>query len=261
MISTLVNRLSSPSPSRSSRSSSSKSNASSTTSTSSSSQNIFTRSRSSNANNFNKFKRSQLANPTNEAKLQTAPTHNYTKKSFIINHIRMSNSSPSSMQGSPSHSSALPPIPNGLFSTKLYQTSPRANQESCLSKPFESMNINAMESENSTAQSIYFSKNEAVTQKKAQVEAEKLLPTTHRQQIAEPRFADEPEYRMDHKRRGFAIIINNKIFDSKLEMPKREGTDKDAASLELVLTKLGFDIRLFHNCTALTMRDLLLRYL
>lgn len=194
MISTLVNRLSSPSPSRSSRSSSSKSNASSTTS-SSSSQTIFTRSRSTNANNFNKFKRSQLANPTNEAKIQIAPTHNYTKKSFIINHIRMSNSSPSSMQGSPSHTSALPPIPNGLFSNKLFQTSPRANQESCLSKPFESMNINAMESENSTAQSIYYSKNETVTQKKVEVEAEKLMPTTHRQ-ITEPRFADEPEYRL-----------------------------------------------------------------
>lgn len=37
------------------------------------------------------------------------------------------------------------------------------------------------------------------------------------------RFADEPEYRMEHPRRGYAIIINNKYFDSKLDMPTREG--------------------------------------
>ena len=75
-----------------------------------------------------------------------------------------------------------------------------------------------------------------------------------------PRFCDEPEYRMNHARRGYAIIINNKIFDSRLDMHKREGTDRDAASLESSLTKLGFDIKLFHNLSAANMRDILLRY-
>lgn len=71
------------------------------------------------------------------------------------------------------------------------------------------------------------------------------------------RFADEPFYRMDHERRGSAIIINNKRFDARLDMPIREGTDKDAASLELALRRLEFDVRVLHNCTAREMRDIL----
>lgn len=71
------------------------------------------------------------------------------------------------------------------------------------------------------------------------------------------RFVDEPEYDMSHPRRGTAVIINNKRFDSRLEMPTRDGTDKDACALELSLYKLGFDVRTAHNCTALFMRDFL----
>lgn len=66
---------------------------------------------------------------------------------------------------------------------------------------------------------------------------------------------DEPEYRMDHARRGTAVIINNRRFDAKLDMPTREGSDKDAASLEFSFRKLGFDVRLAHNCTATFMRQ------
>ena len=62
-----------------------------------------------------------------------------------------------------------------------------------------------------------------------------------------PRFADVPEYHMNHKKRGYAIIINNKKFES---MPARDGTDLDAACLESTFKRLQFDIRLFHNCTA-----------
>lgn len=87
---------------------------------------------------------------------------------------------------------------------------------------------------------------------------------------------------MDHERRGTAIIINNRRFDAKLDMPTREGkqptssqapvsvclslhlclsprscsgSDKDAASLEFSFRKLGFDVRLSHNCTATFMRQ------
>jgi len=73
------------------------------------------------------------------------------------------------------------------------------------------------------------------------------------------RFADEPEYRMNHSRRGVALLINNKHFDSRQGMPARDGTDKDAASLESTLNKLGFDIKLVHNCSAHMMRDLLFK--
>jgi hypothetical protein len=74
------------------------------------------------------------------------------------------------------------------------------------------------------------------------------------------RFADEPEYRMNHAKRGYALIINNKVFDDKLEMGKREGTDRDAACLESTLIKLGFDIKLFHNLTAASMRDIVHKF-
>ena len=65
------------------------------------------------------------------------------------------------------------------------------------------------------------------------------------------RFADEQEYRMNHQRRGYAIVINNKKF---YDMPTREGTDNDAACLETSLKRLGFDIKLVHNLSAEDMR-------
>lgn len=74
------------------------------------------------------------------------------------------------------------------------------------------------------------------------------------------RFADEPEYRMNNQKRGVALVINNKRFESRLDMPIREGTDKDAASLEFSLSKLGFDVKIAHNCSVAFMRDLLFRW-
>ncbi len=74
------------------------------------------------------------------------------------------------------------------------------------------------------------------------------------------RFADESEYRMNNLRRGIALIINNKRFDPRLDMPVREGTDRDAACLEFTLSKLGFDLKIAHNCTASFMRELLFKW-
>jgi len=74
---------------------------------------------------------------------------------------------------------------------------------------------------------------------------------------AQYRFADECEYRMNHKHRGIAVIINNKKFHASLEMPTRSGTDQDAASIEKTFTKLGFTVRLEHNKSATDMRDIL----
>ncbi len=36
--------------------------------------------------------------------------------------------------------------------------------------------------------------------------------------IKQNRFANENEYQMDHSKRGIALIINNKIFDPRLDM-------------------------------------------
>lgn len=50
------------------------------------------------------------------------------------------------------------------------------------------------------------------------------LPLSSTNRIhSDARFADEPEYRMEHPRRGYAVIINNKYFDSRLELASREG--------------------------------------
>jgi hypothetical protein len=42
----------------------------------------------------------------------------------------------------------------------------------------------------------------------------KIEPTTDNT----PRFADECEYRMNHSKRGIALIINNKNFDPRIDM-------------------------------------------
>lgn len=42
----------------------------------------------------------------------------------------------------------------------------------------------------------------------------KIEPTTDNA----PRFADECEYRMNHSKRGIALIINNKNFDPRIDM-------------------------------------------
>lgn len=80
------------------------------------------------------------------------------------------------------------------------------------------------ENENATAQSLFASASnnvEMMTTKSCETKIEKiyLLPTNH----SEPRFADEPEYRMENPRRGYAIIINNKHFDAKLDLQARDG--------------------------------------
>ena len=74
------------------------------------------------------------------------------------------------------------------------------------------------------------------------------------------KFYDIDEYKMDHPNRGHAIVINNKDFARALNMPARDGTDKDAISLESTLKRLGFDVRVVNNKTASTMKDILLQY-
>jgi hypothetical protein len=65
---------------------------------------------------------------------------------------------------------------------------------------------------------------------------------------------------MDNARRGFALIINNKDFLPSLELDSRQGTDKDASTLEYTFMNLGFDVKTLHNLTADNMRNILERY-
>lgn len=113
------------------------------------------------------------------------------------------------------------------------------------------------ECENAVSESLFIEKtttNTTTTTIKTEVELEKLVIKSN------ARFADEPEYRMNHERRGFAVIINNKNFEPRLEMPPRDGTDKDASCLEHSLKRLGFDTNVFNNCRASAMREILANF-
>ena len=78
-------------------------------------------------------------------------------------------------------------------------------------------------------------------------------------------FTDIDQYCMAHKRRGSAIIINNKDFlpstgerwpvagidaSSVLGLNSRDGTNLDASRLEGTFLGLGFDTEVYHNRTA-----------
>ncbi|KAK7113262.1 hypothetical protein V1264_012576 [Littorina saxatilis] len=56
-------------------------------------------------------------------------------------------------------------------------------------------------------------------------------------------------YDFNHNERGRAIIFNNKKFDSSTNMGERTGTDKDAETLYMILTEMGFDVVVKHDCT------------
>lgn len=56
---------------------------------------------------------------------------------------------------------------------------------------------------------------------------------------------DEICYNMTHSKRGRCIILNYREFD--LDLNRREGTDRDAQSLEDTFTKLKFDVEVHHN--------------
>lgn len=127
-----------------------------------------------------------------------------------------------------------------------------------LNKPFESLNLNETNKQSEKAENVHYS-SKLTPNQELEINIEQLSLDPHKPKDI-PRFADEPEYRMSHPKRGFAIIINNKRFEPRLDMPVRDGTDVDAASLENTLKKLSFDTKIFHNCSASLIRELMLRY-
>jgi hypothetical protein len=157
---------------------------------------------------------------------------------------------------------------NSIFSEKLkVSTDYESSGSECGGS---SSSNNVAQSENQTAQSIAKASKSAsgnkVFERREELVAkmESRIPKTEPQKAvvkSEPvkldRFADEPEYRMNHARRGYAVIINNRRFES---MPSREGTDVDAACLEATLRRLHFDIKMFRDCTAASIRNLLAYY-
>lgn len=69
----------------------------------------------------------------------------------------------------------------------------------------EDLNANRNETLATTSQGVHVTKQEVIVKESQEIG-----------QIG--RFADECEYRMNHSRRGVALIINNKKFDPRLEM-------------------------------------------
>ncbi|CAF0709543.1 unnamed protein product [Brachionus calyciflorus] len=131
-----------------------------------------------------------------------------------------------------------------------------------LNQPFESLQINDNQpkAENLKSETFFYSSKLTPNEftQELNINIDKLTIGSSPREIS--RFADEPEYRMNYPRRGFAIIINNKRFDPRLDMPARDGTDLDADCLENTLKKLGFDTKRFNDCSASLIRELMLRY-
>ncbi|XP_059175774.1 caspase-3-like isoform X2 [Physella acuta] len=64
-------------------------------------------------------------------------------------------------------------------------------------------------------------------------------------------------YKMNYPKRGVAVIINNRSFNSRTNMGERAGTDVDAESMHRLLNILGFEIIQRNNLTAEEMRLIL----
>jgi len=64
------------------------------------------------------------------------------------------------------------------------------------------------------------------------------------------------EYNMIHKRRGYCIIICNKIFHSKY-LQERNGAEKDLHDLELCFQNLGFETKPYQDLTVSEIRAVL----
>ncbi|KFQ86375.1 Caspase-6, partial [Phoenicopterus ruber ruber] len=57
----------------------------------------------------------------------------------------------------------------------------------------------------------------------------------------------EVQYKMNHQRRGVALIFNHEHFFWQLMLPDRRGTLADRDNLKRSLTDLGFEVRLFDD--------------
>ena len=63
-------------------------------------------------------------------------------------------------------------------------------------------------------------------------------------------------YRMDRPRRGHLLIVNNRIFDPRLNLAERSGTDVDASKIYGAFKKLGFEVNIQTNVNRTNMLQL-----
>lgn len=55
-------------------------------------------------------------------------------------------------------------------------------------------------------------------------------------------------YKMNHKRRGIALIFNHETFNA-FDLSTRKGTSVDRDRLQKTFTDLGFDVKVYDNRT------------
>ncbi|XP_040823212.1 caspase-6-like [Ochotona curzoniae] len=60
-------------------------------------------------------------------------------------------------------------------------------------------------------------------------------------------FDPEEEYKMDHRRRGIALIFNHNEFSEELNLGKRQGTHADKEGLTRRFKELGFEVKSFDD--------------
>uniref|UniRef100_A0A8C8RNC9 Caspase-6 n=1 Tax=Pelusios castaneus TaxID=367368 RepID=A0A8C8RNC9_9SAUR len=63
-------------------------------------------------------------------------------------------------------------------------------------------------------------------------------------------FDPAAQYKMNHRRRGIALIFNHERFFWHLMLPERRGTNADRQNLNRSLTELGFEVRCFDDLKA-----------
>jgi hypothetical protein len=60
---------------------------------------------------------------------------------------------------------------------------------------------------------------------------------------------DAEEYRMDHEKRGRAIIFNHEKYNALLNLTERSGTNTDKIILKQRFEKLKFDVDVYDDLT------------
>uniref|UniRef100_A0A673TBE8 Caspase-6 n=1 Tax=Suricata suricatta TaxID=37032 RepID=A0A673TBE8_SURSU len=63
-------------------------------------------------------------------------------------------------------------------------------------------------------------------------------------------FDPAEKYKMDHKRRGLALIFNHERFSWRLTLPERRGTSADRDNLKRRFSELGFEVKCFDDLKA-----------
>ena len=63
-------------------------------------------------------------------------------------------------------------------------------------------------------------------------------------------------YKMNHKRRGPLIIINNHKFNGLLGQTDRKGSDIDSQNLKKVFEDLRFEVIIYQNQTVSQMQEI-----